>query len=155
MPDIILTSPLCGWAAPLDEVPDAVFAERMLGDGIAVDPTGDCLHAPCDGVVVNIHAGRHAITVRSVEGVEVLMHVGLDTVGLNGAGFLVHVTEGQTVARGDALIGLDLDQLVQSARAVMTPMIVTNPECFRIVRRDQDREVGIGQAVLWLTAATA
>jgi len=155
MPDIILTSPLCGWAAPLDEVPDAVFAERMLGDGIAVDPTGNCLHAPCDGTVVNIHAGRHAVTVRSVEGVEVLMHVGLDTVGLNGAGFHVHVTEGQTVARGDALIGLDLDQLVQSARAVMTPMIVTNPERFRIVRRDQDREVGIGQAVLWLTAATA
>jgi phosphocarrier protein FPr/phosphocarrier protein len=152
MPDIILSAPLSGWVAPLDEVPDTVFAERMLGDGVAIDPTGPCLHAPCDGVVLHLHAARHAITLRSAEGADILMHIGLDTVALDGAGFHAHVAEGQQVARGDPLIGLDLDRLVQRARAVTTPMIVTNPDRFRIVRRAQDRLVAMGEPLLWLSA---
>ena len=87
MASIILTSPLQGWAAPLEAVPDPVFAERMMGDGIAVDPTGDCLYAPCDAVVLGVHASSHAITLRTPEGAELLMHIGLDTVNLGGAGF--------------------------------------------------------------------
>ena len=82
MKPIILTSPLQGWASPLEAVPDPVFAERMMGDGIAVDPTGDCLHAPCDAVVLSVHASGHAITLRTPEGAEILMHIGLDTLSL-------------------------------------------------------------------------
>ncbi|RMB36726.1 phosphocarrier protein HPr /phosphoenolpyruvate--protein phosphotransferase /PTS system IIA component (Glc family) [Sphingomonas sp. PP-F2F-G114-C0414] len=150
MKPIILTSPLQGWASPLEAVPDPVFAERMMGDGIAVDPTGDCLHAPCDAVVLSVHASGHAITLRTPEGAEILMHIGLDTVALGGRGFSPCVTEGASVQRLDPLIRFDLDLLVCEARAVITPVIVTNPERFTIVRRETGKLVGVGEAVMTL-----
>ena len=150
MTPIILTSPLQGWASPLEAVPDPVFAERMMGDGIAVDPTGDCLHAPCDAVVLSVHASGHAITLRTPEGAEILMHIGLDTVALGGRGFTPCVAEGASVQRLDPLIRFDLDLLVCEARAVITPVIVTNPERFTIVRRETDRLVGVGEAMMTL-----
>ncbi|MES3107491.1 phosphoenolpyruvate--protein phosphotransferase [Sphingomonas aurantiaca] len=150
MKPLILTSPLQGWASPLEAVPDPVFAERMMGDGIAVDPTGDCLHAPCDAVVLSVHASGHAITLRTAEGAELLMHIGLDTVALGGRGFSPCVTEGATVERGDPLIRFDLDLLVCEARAVITPVIVTNPERFTILRRETDKLVGVGEAMMTL-----
>ena len=82
MPDLTIHSPMQGWAAPLDEVPDPVFAERMLGDGLAVDPTLGELRAPCDGTIVSVHRARHAVTLRAANGAELLMHIGLETVGL-------------------------------------------------------------------------
>ena len=150
MASLILTSPMQGWAAALDEVPDPVFAEQMMGDGVAIDPTGDCLHAPCDGEVISLHASGHAITVRSAEGAEILMHVGLDTVALAGRGFEPLVVQGDAVAGGDPLIRFDLDALVRHAPAVITPIIVTNPERFSIVRRETGRMMGIGEALMTL-----
>ncbi|MEG3122731.1 phosphoenolpyruvate--protein phosphotransferase [Sphingomonas sp. GB1N7] len=150
MAQIILTSPMQGWATSLDAVPDPVFAERMMGDGIAIDPTGDCLHAPCDGVVLSLHASGHAITLRSPEGAEILMHVGLDTVALGGRGFTPLVAEGASVDRGDPLIRFDLDLLVREAPAVITPVIVTNPDRFTIQRRETDRLVGMGETLMTL-----
>ncbi|MES3100317.1 phosphoenolpyruvate--protein phosphotransferase [Sphingomonas faeni] len=150
MKPIILTSPLQGWASPLEAVPDPVFAERMMGDGIAVDPTGDCLHAPCDAVVLSVHASGHAITLRTPEGAEILMHIGLDTVALGGRGFTPCVVEGASVQRLDPLIRFDLDLLVCEARAVITPVIVTNPERFTIVRRETGKLVGTGEAMMTL-----
>ena len=101
--DLVLLSPLDGWAAPLSEVPDPVFAEAMLGDGVAVDPTSAVLKAPCDGVVTSVHGSRHAVSLRAAGGAEILMHVGLETVALKGAGFEAHVHEGQAVKAGDRL----------------------------------------------------
>ncbi|SFO29047.1 phosphoenolpyruvate--protein phosphotransferase [Sphingomonas sp. OK281] len=150
MKPIVLTSPLQGWASPLEAVPDPVFAERMMGDGIAVDPTGDCLHAPCDAVVLSVHASSHAITLRTPEGAEILMHIGLDTVALGGRGFTPCVTEGATVQRLDPLIRFDLDLLVCEARAVITPVIVTNPERFTIVGRETGKLVGVGEVIMTL-----
>lgn len=150
MAPIILTSPMQGWAAALDEVPDPVFAERMMGDGVAIDPTGDCLHAPCDAVVVGLHASGHAITLRTPEGAEILIHIGLDTVALGCRGFTPQVREGASVDRGDPLIRFDLDLLVCEARGVMTPVIVTNPDRFTIQRRETDRLVGMGEALMTL-----
>jgi glucose-specific phosphotransferase system IIA component len=92
--NLVLSSPLKGWIAPLDETPDAVFAERMLGDGLAIDPLGSTLHAPCDARVIAVHGTRHAVTLRADNGAEILMHVGLETVGLGGEGFEVHVKDG-------------------------------------------------------------
>ncbi|MGP8035041.1 MAG: PTS glucose transporter subunit IIA, partial [Steroidobacteraceae bacterium] len=86
---ITLASPLAGWSTSLDEAPDAVFAGRMMGDGVAIDPTAGALHAPCDGELVLIAAARHAVTLRTAGGCQVLMHVGIDTVALGGAGFTV------------------------------------------------------------------
>ncbi|MCA0358881.1 MAG: PTS glucose transporter subunit IIA, partial [Proteobacteria bacterium] len=91
MSALILTAPLKGWVSSLEEAPDVVFAERMLGDGLAIDPLDSVLHAPCDGVVVSVHRARHAVTLRADNGAEILMHVGLETVALNGEGFEVFV----------------------------------------------------------------
>jgi glucose-specific phosphotransferase system IIA component len=82
-----LVSPLAGWCLPLAEVPDPVFAGAMAGDGLAIDPTGNTLFAPCDGEIISMQGARHAVTVRSDSGVDILMHVGIDTVNLKGAGF--------------------------------------------------------------------
>lgn len=151
MSALVLTAPLQGWVSALEEAPDAVFAERMLGDGLAIDPLGSTLHAPCDGSVVSVHRARHAVTLRATNGAEILMHVGLETVALNGEGFEVFVEEGQTVKAGDRLIGLDLDLLAQRARSLITPVVITNGEAFQIVRRDQDRQIGVGQFLMELS----
>jgi phosphoenolpyruvate-protein phosphotransferase len=142
--NLVLASPLKGWIASLSEVPDAVFARRMLGDGVAIDPLGAELVAPCDGVVVSAHRAGHAVTLRAGCGAEILMHVGLETVALGGEGFEACVREGQAVKAGDVLIRLDLDLLAQKAKSLITPVIVTNPEAFEIVRRDQDMAVEAG-----------
>ena len=151
MSNLVLTAPLKGWIAPLDETPDAVFAERMLGDGLAIDPLDSTLHAPCDAVVTTVHRARHAVTLRAANGAEILMHVGLETVALNGEGFSVFVKEGQTVKAGDRLLGFDLDLLAQKARSLITPVVVTNLDAFEIIRRDQDRELGVGDFLMELS----
>ncbi|ADG11581.1 phosphoenolpyruvate-protein phosphotransferase [Caulobacter segnis ATCC 21756] len=144
MSALVLSSPLKGWIASLSEAPDAVFAGRMLGDGVAIDPLGGELVAPCDGVVVSAHRAGHAVTLRSTAGAEILMHVGLETVALGGEGFEVHVREGQAVKTGQPLISFDLDLLAQRAKSLITPVVITNPEAFEIVRRDQDMAVEAG-----------
>jgi multiphosphoryl transfer protein len=151
MSGLVLSSPLNGWIAPLDEAPDAVFAERMLGDGLAIDPFGSTLHAPCDAVVVTVHRARHAVTLRAANGAEILMHVGLETVALNGEGFSVFVQDGQSVKAGDTLLGFDLDLLAQKARSLITPVVITNLDAFQIVRRDQDRALSVGDFLMELS----
>ena len=154
-----LLAPVAGWAAPLAEVPDQVFATGMIGDGIAIDPTGEAIVAPCDGEVIKVHHARHAVTLRAVGGAEILIHIGLDTVALGGEGFEVHVRDGQAVRAGEPLISFDLDRLARSAPSVMTPIILTNPEAFAITWRRTGGEVAAGEAILELTplakAATA
>ncbi|MCE3290813.1 MAG: phosphoenolpyruvate-protein phosphotransferase, partial [Caulobacter sp.] len=150
MSNLVLSVPMAGWLTPLDEAPDAVFAERMLGDGLAVDPTGSTLHAPCAATVIAVHRASHAITLRAANGAELLMHIGLDTVALDGAGFEVHVRDGQPVETGDLLISFDIDLLARQARSLLTPVVVTNPEAFAIVRRDQDQEAAVGDFLMEL-----
>jgi len=150
MSNLVLSSPLKGWVAPLDETPDAVFAERMLGDGVAIDPLGSILHAPCDGRIISAPATRHSITLRADNGAEILMHVGLETVGLGGEGFVVHVQDGQAVKSGDKLISFDLDQISLRARSLITPIIITNPDAFHIVRREQDHAAAVGDFLMEL-----
>src|SRR5215470_16970165 len=101
---LTLLAPLAGWSTPLDEAPDEVFAARLLGDGVAIDPTEGTLHAPCDGEIVLLPASRHAVTLRTTSGCEILLHVGIDTVALAGEGFEAHVRQAATVHAGDALL---------------------------------------------------
>jgi phosphoenolpyruvate-protein phosphotransferase len=148
--NLVLCSPLKGWIAPLEETPDAVFAERMLGDGLAIDPLGSTLHAPCDARVIAVHGTRHAVTLRADNGAEILMHVGLETVGLGGEGFEVHVKDGDMVKSGDKLISFDLDLLSQRAKSLITPVVITNPDAFQIVRREQDHAASVGDFLMEL-----
>jgi phosphocarrier protein FPr/phosphocarrier protein len=151
--DLVLLSPLDGWAAPISEVPDPVFAEAMLGDGVAVDPTGSTLHAPCAGVIVSVHASRHAVSLRADGGVEILMHIGLETVAMNGEGFVVHVTEGQAVEAGTPLISFDLDQLARYAKSLITPIVVTDAQGRTIAARVSGCSVKVGEPLLTLSSS--
>jgi phosphocarrier protein FPr/phosphocarrier protein len=152
---LVLDAPLSGWAAPLDEAPDAVFAGRMLGDGVAIDPLARSLHAPCDGAIISIPTTRHAVTLRADNGAEILMHVGLETVALAGQGFEVHVVQGARVRRGDRLLSFDLDLLATRARSLLTPVVVCNGEAFEIVSRVSGREVRQGEPLMQLRARAA
>ncbi len=144
----MLVAPMKGWVAPLDEVPDPVFAERILGDGLAIDPTGSTVHAPCDGVVAS--SAKHAVTLRASNGAEILIHIGLETVALGGHGFVSHVREGRSVRTGDPLLTFDLDFLATHAKSLISPIILTNGDVFSIVRRNANRETRVGEFLLEL-----
>ncbi|HKM62575.1 MAG TPA: phosphoenolpyruvate--protein phosphotransferase, partial [Acidisphaera sp.] len=137
----------------LDEVPDPVFSGRILGDGIAIDPFEPVLRAPCDGVVTTLHSAHHALTLRTSEGAEILVHIGLDTVTLKGEGFQPHVAEGQAVHVGDPLITFDMGFLAEHVRSLLAPVIVANPDAFVIVSRTVGQEVRSGDTVLALRPA--
>jgi len=149
--DLILLSPLSGWSAPLEEVPDPVFAGRMLGDGLAIDPTGPTLNAPCDGTVILAPSSGHAVTIRARNGAEILLHVGIDTVALGGEGFVSHVKEGQEVRSGQLLVSFDLELLAQRAKSLLTPVIVTHQGGFTISRRNQGQSLQVGDFLMEVT----
>lgn len=125
---VTLVAPLTGVLVPLDQVPDPVFARRMVGDGISIDPLGNLLVSPVAGEVVDVQPSAHAITVRSDEGLEILMHIGLDTVRLVGEGFSPKVKAGARVAVGDPLIEFDLDEVGRKAKSLLTQIVITNSD---------------------------
>lgn len=149
---LILLAPLAGWSTPLDEIPDPVFAGRMLGDGLAVDPTGATLHAPCDGQIIALPESRHAVTLRSNAGAEILVHIGIDTVGLAGEGFEAHVKPGQRVLAGERLITFDLDLIARRAKSLLTPVLVMEGSGFTVVRSIENREIAVGDVLMELAA---
>lgn len=130
-----ISAPLSGWVTPLSNVPDPVFAERMVGDGVAIDPTGDTLFAPCDAEVLTVHDARHALSLRCDNGAELILHLGIDTVALRGEGIEARVRPGQRMRTGDPLLKFDLDLLVQRAAAVVTPIIVCGAFSVEVLAR--------------------
>jgi len=123
---LAIASPLAGWVVALDQVPDPVFSGRMLGDGIAIDPTEGKLVAPAAGRIATLNPSAHAVTIDLDDGAQLLIHIGIDTVALGGNGFIAHAKEGQRVAAGDLLIEFDLDYIARHAKSLITPVIVTS-----------------------------
>lgn len=152
---LVLLSPLAGWSTPLDEIPDPVFAGRMLGDGLAVDPTGTALHAPCDCEIIALPESKHAVTLRCDGGAEILMHIGIDTVGLGGEGFEAHVRVGQRVAAGERLITFDLDLIARRAKSLLTPILVLEGCGFTVVRCSENREIAVGDLLMEIAPIAA
>ncbi|HMH29787.1 MAG TPA: phosphoenolpyruvate--protein phosphotransferase [Steroidobacteraceae bacterium] len=126
MTSLKIIAPFDGWCAPLDEVPDPVFAGRLLGDGLAIDPTSGIVTAPCDGEIITLPPSGHAVSIRSLHDVDVLIHIGIDTVHLGGRGFDARVKPGARVRAGDELIRFDLDVVARGAKSLMTPIVVTS-----------------------------
>ena len=131
---LVLTAPLSGYLVPLEAVPDPVFAQKMVGDGISLDPVTQSLVSPCDGTVAQIHSAGHAVTISAAGGVEVLMHIGLDTVTLKGEGFTPRVKTGDRVARGQVLIDFDADYVATHARSLLTQIVITSQGLVRDLR---------------------
>ena len=122
----VLKSPLDGKIIPIEEVPDPVFADKVVGDGIAIDPSGNLIVAPCDGTIGKIFETNHAFSMETASGVELFVHFGIDTVELKGEGFKRIATEGQSIKTGDPVIEVDLGLLREKAKSVITPVVVSN-----------------------------
>ena len=122
--EVEIYAPLSGEIVNIEDVPDVVFSEKIVGDGIAIRPTGNKLVAPVDGVIGKIFETNHAFSMESKEGVELFVH--FDTVELKGEGFTRVAQEGQTVKRGDTVIELDLPLLEAKAKSVLTPVVISN-----------------------------
>lgn len=121
----VLVSPMTGEVVDVTEVPDPTFSEKMMGDGIAFKPSDGAVVAPVAGEVVNLFPTKHAIGIKSKAGVEYLIHIGLDTVMLDGEGFTAHVSQGDKVEVGDPLVTFDLDFVSQKAKTI-TPLVITS-----------------------------
>ena len=126
--EVRLVAPITGVLVPIEQVPDPVFAQKMIGEGISIDPLSDRLLAPCDGVVATLHPSHHAVTIRTSEGLEVLLHIGLDTVQMRGEGFTPKVSVGDHVTKGDELISFDMDKVATNARSLLTQMVIANSD---------------------------
>lgn len=129
----VLASPCNGNAVKMSEVNDPTFSAEMLGKGAAVVPTDGKIVAPCDGTVTMLFNTLHAVGITSADGVEVLLHVGIDTVNLKGEGFTAHVKQGDMVKRGDLLLTADLDVIKAAGYDPTVMMVVTNTNDFASV----------------------
>ncbi|TPG80693.1 phosphoenolpyruvate--protein phosphotransferase [Pseudomonas arsenicoxydans] len=145
--ELTLSAPLSGPVLTLAKVPDPVFASGAMGDGIAIDPLNDTLHAPCAGVIVHVARTGHAITLRADNGAELLLHLGLDTVELQGEGFSMLVKEGARVSNGQPLLRYDLDKVAQQCKSLVSLMILTNSGDFQ-ARPITLKSVKVGEPLL-------
>lgn len=121
---VTLKAPLSGYLMPIEKVPDPVFSQKMVGDGVSIDPLDQGLIAPCDGRVLQIHPANHAVTIVSPEGLQVLIHIGLDSVNLRGKGFVPKVKTNDQIKAGDELITFDADFIATHAKSLLTMVVV-------------------------------
>ncbi|MGG7076866.1 glucose-specific PTS transporter subunit IIBC [Clostridium sardiniense] len=125
IPEDIL-APLTGNVIRIEDVPDKVFAEKMMGEGFAIEPAGNIVSAPVTGEITSLFATKHAIGITSDNGLEILIHVGMDTVSLNGEGFTAYVKQGDRVKIGDKLLSVDFDIIREKVPSILTPVVFTN-----------------------------
>lgn len=123
-----LLAPVTGEIIELSEVPDKLFAAKIVGDGIAIKPTDNKMVAPIAGVIKQLFPSKHALGIESEAGVEVLIHIGIDTVELEGEGFESLVEQDDEVKAGDELIKFDVDYISENATSIMTPVVITNQD---------------------------
>ncbi|MDB5788868.1 phosphoenolpyruvate--protein phosphotransferase [Caballeronia mineralivorans] len=133
--DVVLLAPFTGPMVPLADVPDPVFADGMFGDGIGIDPLEGVLLAPCDGVITHLARTHHAVTLRTSQGAEILVHIGIDTVELAGKGFTPKVEQGASVRAGQVLIEFDADYVAQHAPSLVSVIAVANSDAFEVIER--------------------
>ncbi len=155
MSSLEILAPFDGWCSALDEVPDPVFAGRMVGDGLAIDPISGVLLAPCAGEIMTLPASAHAVSIRAAPGLDVLIHVGIDTVALHGRGFEARVGPGAIVRAGDELIRFDLETVARAAKSLMTPVVVTPMDGLRLARCRAMGPVSAGDLLFEVTGMTA
>lgn len=152
---VTLVSPENGKIMSLSEVKDDVFSSGAMGKGIAIEPSDGVLHAPADGKIIMTFKTGHAIGMKTKTGAEILMHIGMDTVNLQGKGFDTLVEKDQKVKAGDPLVKFDIDLIKKAGYPVTTPMVVTNSQDFDNIKQIAKGEVKVGQAVLELEAPEA
>ena len=139
----LIYAPCKGRVVPLAEVPDPVFADKVLGDGFAV--------IPADGEVAMVFDTLHAVTLTSTQGVEILIHIGLDTVTLKGEPFKAHVAAGDKVKKGDLLIEADLDKIEKAGLNTIISVLICNTDDYGKISLQKEGDVSADEAVLKLS----
>lgn len=145
---IVIASPVKGTAVSLEQVNDPTFSEGMLGKGVAVIPAEGNIYAPVDGEISLLFDTLHAVSMTTKDGVEILIHVGLDTVKLKGDGFTAHVATGDSVKKGDLLLSVDLEALKAAGYDTVTPMVICNTDDYSDVETIKLTEVEPGNDLL-------
>lgn len=145
---ITLYSHMNGTAVKLEDVEDEVFSQKILGEGAAVEPSEGKLYAPCDGKIDSVFDTKHAVNMVSDDGVEILLHIGIDTVKLGGQYFEAHVSDGQEVKKGDLLISFDMDKIKAAGYKVTTPLIIGNTDDYASVEPVAQNSVSAGDMIL-------
>lgn len=144
----VLYAHLSGKIVELENVEDEAFSSKVLGDGIAIEPYDGKLYAPCDGKVDMIFDTNHAVNLISSSGCEILLHIGIDTVKLNGKYFNAHVTDGQEVRKGDLLISFDIKEIKKAGYKVTTPMIICNTLDYSSVMTAASGKITAGEKII-------
>ena len=143
---IILKSPVVGRCFDISEIPDEVFSTKMLGNGIGFESTEGVLYAPVAGEILQVFPTKHALILKSKEGIEILLHIGVDTVNMNGEGFETYVEKAQQVKAGDKLLAFNNDLIKAKAKSNLSVLVVTDNEImesveFNLGNVDKNNEV--------------
>ncbi len=146
--DIVISSPMKGRCVSIKAVSDPTFSEEILGKGVAIVPKDGKVYAPADGVITTIFPTGHAVGMTTNDGVELLIHVGLDTVALKGEGFRIIGKDEQKVKKGDLLIEADLEKIKEAGYDVITPVVVCNTDEYSEILGRTDTEVSAGDELL-------
>lgn len=148
--DIVIGAPVAGKLVSIKEVSDPTFGDEILGKGAVIIPSDGRVYAPVDGKVATVFPTGHAIALVGSDGEEILIHVGLDTVKLNGKYFTIHVEEEQQIKKGELLLEADLDQIRAAGYDIITPIVVCNTDDFAQVQPETPGEVKQGDDILKL-----
>lgn len=143
-------APVAGKAVAITEVPDPTFAEGLLGNGIAIEPTDGKVYAPCNATVDMMFETGHAVSLVSESGAEILIHVGLETVSLEGKPFTVHVHDGDKVTKGQLMLEVDLEAVKAAGLPTITPVLICNTDAYPTFKTHVDKDVTNDDVVLEL-----
>lgn len=147
---IQICAPCAGKLSALQEVKDTTFSTGILGQGVAILPSDGRFYAPADGTVSTIFPTGHAAAIRTKDGAALLLHIGLDTVKLQGKHFTIHAEEGQEVKKGDLLLEADLEAVRAAGYDTVTPIIISNSDAFDKIEPSGAKEVSVGDEILRL-----
>ena len=145
-----IVAPVSGKLVSIQEVNDPAFSDEVLGKGVAIVPTSGRICAPVDGTVSTVFPTGHAVAMTSGKGVEILVHIGLDPVKLEGRHFKIHASEGQEVKKGDLLLEADLEQIRAEGYDIATPVVICNSDDYSKFRITEPGEVSQGDVILAL-----
>ena len=146
----VLIAPLQGKAVPVTEVSDPTFGQEILGKGVAIVPSEGRVVAPVDGTIEMIFETKHAVSMTSDSGIQILIHVGLDTVKLNGSPFKAYAENGQHVKRGDLLLEFDIEAIKAAGLESITPIVICNSGDYKEIKTHVGKAVEIGDDILTL-----
>ena len=146
----VLSAPLAGQVKPLSEAPDEVFSSEAMGKGVVIVPTEGKLYAPCDGTLSSFFPTGHALGIHSANGADILIHVGMDTVKMNGDGFTKKVEQGATIKKGDLLLEFDIEKIQAAGYPLDTPIVINNIDTFADMIVNDTTDISVGETLITL-----